>query len=86
MTWDPLEAWPDERRWIWASLAFWLLLLRGPSFVDGLQTTPKLIPDFFQEYASAGTGRRAFRFMPAFTGPSHATLGGISAKNIRLFM
>ena len=52
---DPLDAWPDERRWIWATLAVWLLVLRGPAFIDNLRakSPEELIPDFFQEYASA---------------------------------
>jgi alpha-1,2-mannosyltransferase len=53
MAWDPLSVWPNERHWIWATLACWLLLLRGPDFVGNLQRTPVMIPDFFQEYASA---------------------------------
>ena len=53
MAWDPLEAWPNGRHWVWGILALWLLLLRGPDFVANLQATPKTIPDFFQEYASA---------------------------------
>ncbi len=55
MPWDPLDAWPNERRWIWATLALWLLVLRGPAFIENLRVRPpeELIPDFFQEYASA---------------------------------
>ncbi len=55
MPWDPMSAWPNERRWIWLTIAGWLVLLRGPAFIDNLQAKPpqELIPDFFQEYASA---------------------------------
>ncbi len=55
MSWDPLSAWPDERRWIWLTIAGWLLLLRGSIFVENFQAKPprELVPDFFQEYASA---------------------------------
>ena len=53
MPWDPLGALPNERRWIWLTAAFWLLLLRGPAFVENLRATRDVIPDFFQEYASA---------------------------------
>ncbi|MGC8642088.1 MAG: glycosyltransferase family 87 protein, partial [Isosphaeraceae bacterium] len=55
MPWYPLQSWPNERRWIWATIAFWLVILRGPAFVENLQARPpsKLVPDFFQEYASA---------------------------------
>jgi Glycosyltransferase family 87 len=51
--WDPLGAWPNERGWIWLTAACWLLILRGPAFVENLRTTGGRIPDFFQEYASA---------------------------------
>jgi hypothetical protein len=55
MPWDPLGAWPSERRWIWLTLAGWLFLLRGPAFIKNLEARPpqELIPDFFQDYASA---------------------------------
>ena len=55
MPWDPLESWPNERRWIWATIAFWVVILRGPAFIEDLQARPpgELVPDFFQEYASA---------------------------------
>ncbi len=54
MPWDPTSTWPNERRWIWLTIAGWLLLLRGPAFIENLQARPaqELIPDFFQEYAS----------------------------------
>ena len=51
MPWDPPR--PNERRWIWLTTAFWLLLLRGPDFVASLRVTGDIIPDFFQKYASA---------------------------------
>jgi len=55
MPWDPLGAWPNERRWIWLTIAGWVLLLRGPGFVEALKARPPqdIVPDFFQEYASA---------------------------------
>jgi hypothetical protein len=65
MAWDPFSAWPNERRWIWLTIAGWLLLLRGPAFVEHLQAkSPRdLIPDFFQEYASA---RNWFEGLPIY--------------------
>ncbi len=65
MPWDPLSAWPNERRWIWLTIAGWLLLLRGPAFVESLQakSPQELVPDFFQEYASA---RSAFEELPIY--------------------
>ena len=65
MPWDPFGAWPNERRWIWLTIAGWLLVLRGPAFVENLQakSTQVLVPDFFQEYASA---RNAFERLPIY--------------------
>ncbi len=55
MLWDPLESWPNERRWIWSTIALWLVVLRGPAFLENLRARPpsEIVPDFFQEYASA---------------------------------
>ncbi len=65
MPWDPLSAWPNERRWIWLTIAGWVLLFRGPAFVESLQakSPQELLPDFFQEYASA---RNAFEGRPIY--------------------
>ncbi len=54
MPWDPFNAWPEYRRWIWLSIAAWLVLLRGPAFVDNLRvkSPEQSTPNFFQEYAS----------------------------------
>ena len=57
MLWDPLGAWPNERRWIWATLAFWLAIFRGPTFVEDLGVgnleSRSSLPDFAQEWSSA---------------------------------
>ena len=54
MAWDPFSAWPNERRWIWLTVAGWILLLRGPAFIENLQAkSQEVVPDFFQEYDSA---------------------------------
>ena len=55
MPWDPLNVRPRERRWLWLSVAFWAVVLLGPSFIENLQPVApmRFIPDFFQEYASA---------------------------------
>ncbi len=52
---ESIHATTNARRWIWISLCCWLLLLRGPAFLGNLSASPpnQLIPDFFQEYASA---------------------------------
>jgi Glycosyltransferase family 87 len=41
------------------------MLLRGPGFVNNLQTTSEPIPDFFQEYASA---RNWSKRLPIYAG------------------
>lgn len=53
MLWDPFRVSPAARRWLWASLAAWLLLLRGPVLLESLTGSWKTLPDFFQEWASA---------------------------------
>ena len=65
MRWDPLSTWPKESRWIWLTIAGWVLVLRGPAFFDTLQLAnpPRTLPDFFQEYAAARNwldGRRIY--------------------------
>jgi Glycosyltransferase family 87 len=72
MPWDPLSAWPNERRWIWLAVAGWVLLLRGPAFIENLQakSAQVLVPDFFQEYASA---RNAFDGLPIY-GDQHESV------------
>jgi hypothetical protein len=64
MPWDPLGAWPDERRLLWATLACWACFLQGPPFVEALRTSPEKFSDFFQEWASA---RNAFEGLPIYT-------------------
>ena len=68
MPWDPLGAWPNERRWIWLTAAFWVL--RGPAFVENLYAAGDFIPDFFQDYASA---RNWFERQPIYA-DHHDTL------------
>jgi len=63
MPWDPLGTWPGERRWIWLSICAWVILLRGPAFVESVRTTGDIVPDFFQEYASA---RNWFEGLPIY--------------------
>jgi len=65
MFWDPLGRWPNERRWVWLAFAGWLLFLQGPALLTSLQTTAHLVPDFFQDYASA---RNWFDGLPIYTG------------------
>ena len=64
MLWDPLNIWPEARRWIWATLAFWICLIQGPSFVENLWESRDVLPDFFQEWASA---RNRFEGLEIYT-------------------
>ncbi len=78
MIWDPFSVWPNERRWIWLTIAGWILLLRGPAFIENLRTKspPEMIPDFFQEYASA---RNWFEGQPIY---ADGVVGGARAARI----
>ncbi len=51
--WDPLNAWPAGRKWIWAVLATCALVLQGPSFFRSMRMTWQVGSDFFQDWASA---------------------------------
>src|SRR5712692_10504205 len=64
MPWDPMEAWPRGRRWLWAVLAVASLISAGPLFVRCLQPPHDLCVDFFQEWASA---RNLFCGLPPYT-------------------
>lgn len=70
MPWSPLEAWPNERRWIWLTIAGWLLVLRGPALMNNVQVEGGTVPDFFQEYASA---RNWFEGRPIYADLREAT-------------
>ena len=63
MPWDPLGAWPNERRWICLTIAGWVLLLHGPAFVENLQAKPPrdIVPDFSRNMRRPGTGSRGGR-------------------------
>jgi hypothetical protein len=64
MLWDPLNAWPRGRRWLWASLAVLVCLLQGPGFVESLRPSLDDGVDFFQEWAS---GRNYLSGVPIYT-------------------
>jgi Glycosyltransferase family 87 len=61
--WDPGNAWPSGRKWIWAILTTLVVIAQGPSFLNGLRVTWKEGNDFFQDWASA---RNAFEGRPAY--------------------
>jgi hypothetical protein len=51
--WDPLNAWPKGRRWLWIVLAGLVCLTHGPQFLRYLRPARDRWTDFFQEWASA---------------------------------
>jgi hypothetical protein len=53
MLWDPLNAWPKGRRWLWAALAVLACLMQGPTFLRNLRPPRDGWTDFFQEWAAA---------------------------------
>lgn len=53
MLWDPLNAWPKGRRWLWAVLAVLVCLTQGSVFLRNLRPARDHWTDFFQEWASA---------------------------------
>ncbi len=53
MPWDPLNAWPAGRRWLWAALAALICIVNGPQFVQSLRPRSDQWADFFQLWASA---------------------------------
>jgi hypothetical protein len=53
MPWDPLNAWPAGRRWLWIALAGLVCSLQGPAFIRDLRPARDRGVDFFQDWASA---------------------------------
>jgi hypothetical protein len=53
MLWDPLNAWPKGRCWLWAVLTGLVCLTQGPEFLRSLRPARDRWTDFFQEWASA---------------------------------
>jgi Glycosyltransferase family 87 len=51
--WDPANALPAARKWIWAILATCIAIAQGPSFLHSVRTTWADGNDFFQDWASA---------------------------------
>jgi hypothetical protein len=64
MLWDPLNAWPAVRRWVWAALALFVCWIQGPRFVQSLRPPLETGVDFFQEWAS---GRNYFNGCSIYT-------------------
>ncbi|HPM80091.1 MAG TPA: glycosyltransferase family 87 protein [Candidatus Anammoximicrobium sp.] len=53
MPWDPAQAVPKLRPWIWAGLAVVVCLFQGMPFLDSLRPDIGQGNDFFQEWSSA---------------------------------
>jgi hypothetical protein len=51
--WDPLNAWPAGRRWLWAALTVLVVIQAGPRFLRSLRPQPGEGTDFTQEWLSA---------------------------------
>jgi hypothetical protein len=64
MTWDPLNAWPAARRWLWVTLAVVVCVMQGPSFIRDLRPPLDRGLDFFQDWASA---RNLLEGLPIYT-------------------
>src|SRR4051794_32448567 len=52
LLWDPLDAWPAARPWLWATLAVLACCIQAPSCIE-LFKPAREIRDFFQDWASA---------------------------------
>ena len=57
--WDPMDTWPAGRKWIWAILTTFAVILQGPSCLKELRVTSKEGNDFFQDWTSGQCPRRA---------------------------
>ncbi len=62
--WDPLNAWPAGRRWLWMFLAILACWSQGPEFIESLRPPPDRGIDFFQDWASA---RNLLHGLPIYT-------------------
>ncbi len=61
--WDPANAWPAGRKWIWAALATFVVAAQGASFLRSIRTTWRGANDFFQDWSSA---RNVLEGRPAY--------------------
>jgi hypothetical protein len=61
--WDPANAWPAGRKWIWALLAAFVVIAQGPLFLNSFRVTWTEGSDFFQDWASA---RNVLEGRPAY--------------------
>jgi hypothetical protein len=61
--WDPANAWPVWRTWIWAVLATFVVAAQGPSFLRSTRTSWLGANDFFQDWSSA---RNVLEGRPAY--------------------
>jgi putative flippase GtrA len=64
MPWNPTNALPFGRRWLWVLLAVLVCMLQGPSFLRDLRPPTERGLDFFQDWASA---RNRIEGLPIYT-------------------
>jgi len=85
--WDPVNALPSARKWIWALLAVYVLIAQGPTFLRNIPGRWDGGNDFFQDWTSA---RNVLEGRPAYLPLSEAAalhgpkLGGRPAVIPRL--
>jgi len=68
--WDPLNASPKARWWLWLALTALVCAMQGPRFIQSLRPPRTEGVDFFQEWASA---RNLFEGQPVY-GPTGEAL------------
>ena len=61
--WDPVNALPSGRKWIWALLAVYVLIAQGPTFLRNIPGRWDGGNDFFQDWTSA---RNVLEGRPAY--------------------
>jgi alpha-1,2-mannosyltransferase len=62
--WDPLNAVPRARCWLWAGLAVLVCVFQGPTFVSTLRPARTRVVDFFRNWAAA---RFVVEGLPAYS-------------------
>ena len=53
MLWDPLNAWPKGRRWLWAALTIIVCLAQGANFLQCLRPARERGADFYRNWIAA---------------------------------
>lgn len=85
--WDPANAWPVGRKWIWALLAIYVLVAQGPSLLHNIRGRWDGGNDFFQDWTSARNvleGRHAYLPLSVAAARHGPKVGGRPAATARL--